>query len=234
MSEYTTPGLESFNHLLFGDRRADVAMRFLRGHLLIEQAVTDLIHVRAVKPKALIHKRTMMSQKLNLCEGVGWLPDQLITALRAVTDRRNDLAHALNERLTVERVDSLYEALTGELRRAVDAVLAERFTDPAGKVLFLADMNREGVIWSFVSESRLTAILLILSMEVGHELQLARYERDNQDKLRAFHLALAADELDGLPSRESVIRERLQLPEPPDRRGALAALFPSPGDDDDV
>lgn len=232
MSEYTTPGLEQFNHLLFGDRRADVAMRFLRGHLLIEQAVTDLIHVRAVKPTALIHKRTMMSQKLNLCEGLGWLPDRLVKALRAVTDRRNDLAHALDERLTVERVDSLYYALTEELRRAVDAVLAERLTGPTERVLLRADMNSEGVIWSFVSESRLTAILLILSMEIGQELQLARYECDNREKLRAFHLAIAADELDGLPSRESVIRARLQLPEPPDPRHALAALFPPAGNED--
>lgn len=221
MDKEKTPGLAAFNVMLFGDERAELGMRFLRGHLVLEQGLTALVEARAAKAEVLLNRATF-SRKLDLCEGLGWLPQHVVDAVRAVNRQRNRLAHGPSERLTGADIDTLVDSMSQAIRAGIAAAMRVRLGgDPEHKPISADEED-----WSSTSEARLASLFLMLALILGGEVQKARYELEHRSKLQAFNLAVAMDEIEGKLRREAELRKRLDLPEPPDGRHALSVLFP--------
>lgn len=98
-------GTSEFTDLLF-DQHAQMSMILLRGHLLLEQALTAIIELRGERASVVVD-RASFSAKLNVCDGLGLIDEELATAVRLVNRERNHLAHRLDAFLTFERVSAL-------------------------------------------------------------------------------------------------------------------------------
>ncbi|QQX81574.1 hypothetical protein JK628_06855 [Shewanella sp. KX20019] len=85
-------------------------LTLLKGHLLIEEFLSDLIKVKLsdYNPLGLkVEKRMMFNQKLNLCWALTRkeLPDSIWIALKKLNSIRNDMAHevepkGINKKIT--------------------------------------------------------------------------------------------------------------------------------------
>lgn len=74
---------------------------FLKGHLWVEHAMDDALSILLPRPKAL-GDRMQFSQKMRLCNALGFTSPDIMTGIKAMNDQRNDLAHKLDFTLTPE------------------------------------------------------------------------------------------------------------------------------------
>ncbi|WP_337007375.1 MULTISPECIES: hypothetical protein [unclassified Microbacterium] len=205
------PGTAEFGALLF-NHDAKLAMSFLRGHLLLEQALTALIELRADRP-AVILDRASFASKLNLCDGLGLVDTDVATAIRAVNRERNHLAHRLDASVSLTRVQALVEKLPDRVRQGVKDVIA---ASPHERIHHDDDA---------LATETLMAVFLVLCTRLGSLLQQGRYEAQHADTLQSYRMACAIAEIEETGASPETIRARLSLPVPPDPRQALAELF---------
>lgn len=207
------PGTAEFGALLFS-HDTKLAMSFLRGHLLLEQALTALIELHAERP-AVILDRASFASKLNLCDGLGLLDTDVATAIRAVNRERNHLAHRLDASLSLTRVQTLVEKLPDRVRRGVKDVVA---ASPHERIHHDDDA---------LATETLMAIFLVLCLRLGSLLQRGRYESQHASALESYRMACAIAEIEDTGVSPETIRARLSLPLPPDPLHSLAELFTS-------
>ena len=230
-----TPGLDEFNRLL-DDPGLLAAMTFLRGHLLLEQALTRLIELNAVDAAALRLERQSFSSKLSICQALGFLPAELASGVRAVNTERNRLAHRVEAKVDPASMEALLQRLPVNIRMSIEAVKeAAPQSDNYRRAAASEDLSAMGVaaveraieIYVAGMDLKLTmqALFLVLSMAMGHELQLAEYRKEHGEKIAAFELACAMREEPPSEAERERIRQRLDLPVEPHPRGALGALF---------
>ncbi|WP_127818243.1 hypothetical protein [Microbacterium sp. CPCC 204701] len=235
MTPAQTPGLDEFNRHL-DDPGLLASMTFLRGHLLLEQALTRILELRAVDASALRLDRQTFASKLNICRALGFVPEDLAGAIGAVNRERNRLAHRLDAKVDRESLQALVNGLPRRIRVSIDAVIAAApdTTDymraaAHGDLRAMGLPAVEAAIDLYISGAamKLTmqALFLVLAMGLGHEVLLAEYRKEHGDRIMAFELACAMQ--DDPPSADKIasIRENLGLPPEPDPRDALSALF---------
>lgn len=231
-------GTSEFSDLLF-DRHAQMSMIFLRGHLLLEQALTTIIELRGDRAKVVLD-RASFSAKLNICDGLGLVDEDLATAVRLVNKERNHLAHRLDSLVTFERVSALVAKLPERLRRAVDEVISITPDEPAKEVqrrvskarkCGAGDQHIQALEVGFTQGAQTTAMLnglfLVLAMGLGGVIQRLRYEAEHGEKLESYKWACAIAEIQETGATPESIRAHLALPDPPDPRNALGEIFGS-------
>ncbi|WKT89592.1 hypothetical protein QYR02_01385 [Microbacterium maritypicum] len=206
------PGTAEFGKLLF-DHDTKLSMSFLRGHLLLEQALAVLIELHTERPAVMLD-RASFSSKLNICDGLGLLDADSASAVRAVNRERNHLAHRLDATLTLTRVQALVDKLPLRVRRGVESVVS---ATPHAQVHHDED--------ALVTET-LMAIFLVLGMRLGNLIQQGRYEAQYASELESYRMARAIAEIQETGVSAETIRSRLALPHPPDPLQALTELFP--------
>lgn len=228
-------GTIEFGRLLF-DQQAQTGMIFLRGHLAIEQAMTTIIELQGSRTKVLV-ERASFSTKLNLCDGFGLLDEELVTAIRLVNWERNHLAHRLDAIVTDERLSALVSKLPARIRNAVHDVVSVGGAERAAETGQLGAQDRErgreerlrGTVFTTVREAGPTdtmqAIFLVLLMGLGVVVQQLRFKSEHGDKLEIYKQACAIAEVMDTGATPESIRAHLELPDPPDPRNALGALF---------
>lgn len=210
---------------------------------MLEQALATLIELNARgRAAALRLERATFASKLSMCEGFGFIEPALATALKAVNSERNRLAHELNVRLEEENVSALVGRFDPVHRASVEAVVAasaaeahsyEAQASKRARALFEEGAPEvENLIAAYASEARavrlLKATFLVLGMALGHEIQMLRYRSEFGDKIEAYRMACAIAEVEQTGATPASIREHLGLPEEPDPRVALGALFAGP------
>ncbi|MCE4027118.1 hypothetical protein LXM50_14150 [Microbacterium sp. Au-Mic1] len=229
-------GTKEFGRLLF-DQQAQIGMIFLRGHLVIEQAMTTIIELQGARTKVLL-ERASFSTKLNLCDGFGLLDEHLVTAIRLVNRERNHLAHRLDAIVTDERLAVLLSKLPARIRKAVDDVVsvgieeraaeAERWNEQA-RERGLGEERLRKISFPTVRDVQpadtMQGLFLVLLMGLGTVVQKLRFEAEHGEKLEIYKQACAVAEVMETGATPESIRAHLELPDPPDPRHALGALF---------
>ena len=105
-----------FRHM--PDPRADISLTILKGHLLVEHAIWQLILARTLSPEILKEDQFESSQKIALGEALG-RPEphsqKLWSIVRQLNKLRNHIAHNLEPPKVDDRVASLLDACRGAL-----------------------------------------------------------------------------------------------------------------------
>ncbi|WP_157561006.1 hypothetical protein [Humibacter albus] len=231
-------GIAEFNDLLF-DRHAQMSMTFLRGHLLLEQALTTIVELRGPRANVILD-RASFSAKLNLCDGLGLVDEDLASAIRLVNRERNHLAHHLDTLVTFERVTELLAKMPARFRRAVEEVVAAAPGDLRAEVERRVAVARRsgaddqqvhalevGFTQGAKTTSMLSGIFLVLAMGLGAVIQQLRFEEEHGAELETYQWACAIAETQETGATPESIRARLAVPDPPDPRHALGELFGS-------
>ncbi|NYE18119.1 hypothetical protein [Microbacterium immunditiarum] len=231
-------GTIEFSDLLF-DRHAQMSMIFLRGHLLLEQALTTIIELRGERAKVVLD-RASFNAKLNICDGFGLVDEDLATAVQLVNRERNHLAHRLDALVTFDRVSALVAKMPERIRTAVDDVVSltpDELTAEVQRRVAKArkrganDEHIRALEMGFTQGAQTTELLkglfLVLAMGLGGVIQRLRYEANYGEKLDSFKWACAIAEIEETGATPESIRARLALPDPPDPRDALGELFRS-------
>lgn len=199
-------GTAEFTKALF-DRDSHLIVSFIRGHLLLEQALTTILELQNDRAKVIVERATF-SSKLTMCDGLGLLDEDLVRAIRAVNRERNRIAHRLDASLKASDVEHLVKTFAPELQKAVFEI---------------ADLTPNG---SGRTSELINAVFLLLSMGAARAIQRRRYEVENRDALAAYRMACAVAEVQGTGVTPEEIAERLGLRAPPDPAHALGELFP--------
>lgn len=205
------PGTSEFGALLF-NHDTKLAMSFLRGHLLVEQALTTIIELRGERP-AVVLDRASFSSKLNICDGFGLIDTDLANAIRMVNRERNHLAHRLDATVTLLRVQALVERMPARVQKGIVDVVA---VSPHPQI----HQNEEAM-----AVETLMALFLVIVMRLGQIIQQMRYETQHADVLQSFRMACAIAEVQETGVTPETIRARLGVPASPDPSHALAELF---------
>ncbi|MFP1603040.1 hypothetical protein ACLD0U_10170 [Microbacterium sp. 2216-1] len=207
----TYAGTKEFRDLLF-DRDAEAGMTFLRGHLLVEQALATIIELRGERAGAFLD-RASFSTKLSVCDAFELLEAELVTAIRLVNQERNRLAHRLDAVMTLDRVSVLVQKLPARIRAGVEDVVGlRRQPSPVH-------------VQSPTVSDMLMALFLVLAIGLGGVIQRMRYEAEHSGKLDSYKWACAIAEIQQTGATPEGIRESLELPLPPDPADALGELF---------
>lgn len=233
-SEYA--GTAEFHTMLF-DERAYLSMVFLRGHLMVEQALTTIIELQHERAGVVLERATFAS-KLNLCDGLGLIDSELAQAIRSVNRERNRLAHSLDAIVSIESTVALVERMPTRIRKAIEDVSTIRVAEAKEEVTrriqalratgaseeYLAGMEA-GFVDGARTTDNLVSLFLVLSLGLGLRIQTLDYEATHSDKVESYKWACAIAEIEGTGATPESIRRTLKLPDPPNPRDALSALF---------
>ena len=107
--------LQDLITVLYGE---DELGSVVRGHIIVEAALNDLLRVLAPFPDHLKGGRTPYARNIDLALILG-MPEDLASPLRVLGSIRNGFAHDIRAALLSERVNGLVSALSGRLMSTV-------------------------------------------------------------------------------------------------------------------
>ncbi|MBH1978878.1 MAG: hypothetical protein I8H67_10985 [Comamonadaceae bacterium] len=94
----------------------------LKGHLLIETILEQLILPKLVNPDSLLKKNRSFDLKLDIAHALGVLPDRHREVAKALNGLRNNFAHRLNDGFNLEELNSLKGIWNGAHRADFEEV----------------------------------------------------------------------------------------------------------------
>ena len=135
----------------------------LKGHLLIEEKLTEALETYLLHGKHLDNARLQFHQKLSLCKGIstGESDNNMWNVIKQLNNLRNSLSHSLAIERRQKALDSLKSIYDQEFRelemKKFDSV------DPDVQICFIAITGCLGFLDSFLSEvKRLKQIIIDL------------------------------------------------------------------------
>jgi hypothetical protein len=104
-------------HLFFTDlaNLKDEHLHILRGHLLIEEQLCELVNLKTKKPDTLTEARLTFNQILCLAEALYWQKDSgwLWEGIRKLNNIRNSFSHKLNPKNYNDLINSFLSLVEG-------------------------------------------------------------------------------------------------------------------------
>lgn len=102
----------------------DVSILILKGHLLIEESVNDILKKMVINPKALDKANLQMHHKIHILEAIFFLPGfvNAVAAVSALNKLRNRLAHHLD----ADDIDRLSLAFVKAVEKDSGEIMADR------------------------------------------------------------------------------------------------------------
>lgn len=152
--------------------------RVIQAHLYLDHAVTTLIADTLVRPDAVRLGRMGFAQKTDLIEAMGSLPDDLLSAVRAVNGLRNRIAHQLEFSITRKDLSDLRNATPKHLRDVVHEKPSRKqvtLTDLLKVIVYMVDIFRQRSAYARATRRRNELTLRLQLMQVAPTVQ--RYQR---------------------------------------------------------
>lgn len=104
----------------------DYWQKLIQAHLYFEHVIAQILSEGLVKPEAISLSRMGFSQRLDLIEALGLLPDELVKPIRKMSKLRNKVAHNLTFEITDSDVRDLENCTPLRLRDAIRATVGRK------------------------------------------------------------------------------------------------------------
>lgn len=135
---------DEFNQIMFG-------------HLHLDHILSQMLEEQFTRKKKIDLNRMAFSQKLSLADALGLISEDIISPIKKLNAKRNDLVHNLNNTFNIEDLDQIKVRMPQSIKDAIDSNKYENISilkQIIIHLIFILDADRQRNLYNLMTRKK--------------------------------------------------------------------------------